>query len=55
MDSTLQELFSEKVTRYIKSFYPLISLSTFQEAYTDELIQKWAKKMQKKSGNGAMA
>ena len=44
MDSTLQELFSEKVTRYIKSFYPLISLSTFQEAYTDELIQKWAKK-----------
>ncbi len=42
MDSTVQDLFSEKVSRYIKSFYPLISLSTFQESYTDELIQKWA-------------
>ncbi len=42
MNSTVQELFSEKVTRYIKSFYPLISLSTFEEFHTDELIQKWA-------------
>ncbi len=42
MDSTIQESFSDRVKSYINSFYPLISLSTFQESHTDELIQKWA-------------
>ncbi len=42
MDNTVQESFSDKVQRYINSFYPLISLSTFQESHTDDLIQKWA-------------
>ena len=40
--SIKQELFFDKVQRYINAFYPLISLSTFEEAHTDELIEKWA-------------